>query len=259
MVGNDAHPVFRELLPTPGGEVDLAAAYAHPVGLDRPWVRANMVSSADGGAIGPSGRSRDLSSPADRRVMGVLRGLCDVVLVGANTARVEDYGPVKDRASWAELRGGRPATPPVAVVSRSLDLPGRLLTDAPGHARTIVFTVASAPAARRAHVARHADLVVVDGASVTPAHIVNALAARGLYRVLTEGGPHLLAEFTAAGLLDELCLALSPRLLGAGAPRIVSGGPGTPGAPGHASVQSTPVRIAHLLTADDTLFARYVR
>ncbi len=259
MVGNDAHPVFRELLPTPGGEVDLAAAYAHPVGLDRPWVRANMVSSADGGAIGPSGRSRDLSSPADRRVMGVLRGLCDVVLVGANTARVEDYGPVKDRASWAELRGGRPATPPVAVVSRSLDLPGHLLTDAPAHARTIVFTVASAPAARRAHVARHADLVVVDGASVTPAHIVNALAARGLYRVLTEGGPHLLAEFTAAGLLDELCLALSPRLLGAGAPRIVSGGPGTPGAPGQASAQSTPVRIAHLLTADDTLFARYVR
>ncbi|MEU0491953.1 dihydrofolate reductase family protein [Nocardiopsis sp. NPDC006139] len=259
MVGNDAHPVFRELLPSPGGEVDLAAAYAHPVGLDRPWVRANMVASVDGGAIGPSGHSRDLSSSADRRVMGVLRGLCDVVLVGARTARVEDYGPVKDRASWAPLRAGRPATPAVAVVSRTLDLPDRLLTDAPPHARTIVFTVASAPAGRRAHVARHADLEVVDGESVTPVHIVNALAGRGLYRVLTEGGPHLLAEFTASGLLDELCLTVSPHLLGAGAPRIVAGGPGTPGAPEFLSVQSTPVRMAHLLTADDALFARYVR
>ncbi|MDE3723819.1 pyrimidine reductase family protein [Nocardiopsis sp. N85] len=259
MSGNDVNVTFRALLPSPDVEVDLVAAYAHPVGLDRPWVRANMVASVDGGAIGPSGRSRDLSSSADRRVMGVLRGLCDVVLVGAHTARVEGYGPVKARTSWAALRAGRPSTPPVAVVSRTLDLPERLLAEAPGHARTIVFTTAGAPADRRAHAARHADLVVVEGESVTPAHVVNALAGRGLHRILTEGGPHLLAEFTAAGLLDELCLTLSPRLLGAGAPRIVSGGPGTPGTREHVSTQSTPVRMAHLLAAEGALFARYVR
>jgi riboflavin biosynthesis pyrimidine reductase len=77
--------------------------------------------------------------------------------------------------------------------------------------------------------------------------------------VLTEGGPHLLAEFVAAGLLDELCLTLSPHLLGSGSPRIVAGGSGTPGAPEHASVQSTPVRLAHLLEAEGNLFARYLR
>lgn len=258
--GTPAAIAFRELLPSPGGtDVDLASAYAYPADLDRPWVRANMVASADGGAIGPSGRSKDLSSAPDRRVMGVLRGLCDVVLVGAATARLEGYGPVRARDTWDGLRAGRTRTPAVAVVTRSLDLPDALLTEAPEDARTLVFTTTGSSPERRHEVERHADVVVVGGASVTPAHVLNGLAERGLYRVLTEGGPHLLAEFVAAGLLDELCLTLSPYLLGSGPPRIVAGGPGTPGTPGHVFAQNTPVRMAHLLEAQESLFTRYVR
>ncbi|MEU0241160.1 pyrimidine reductase family protein [Nocardiopsis sp. NPDC006198] len=258
--GTSAPVTFRELLPSPGAaDVDPALAYAYPPDLDRPWVRANMVASADGGAVGPSGRSRDLSSAPDRRLMGVLRGLCDVVLVGAGTARTEGYGPVRARKAWEGLRAGRARTPAVAVVSRSLDLPEELLTEAPEDARTLVLTTRGAPEERRRRVARYADVVVVDGASVTPAHVVGELAARGMRRILTEGGPHLLGEFVAAGLLDELCLTLSPHLLGSGPPRIVAGGPGAPGAPEAWSQQSTPVRIAHLLEAEGNLFARYVR
>lgn len=259
--GTAPEPVrFRELLPVPGRtDVDLAEAYAYPPTLDRPWVRANMVASADGGAVGPSGRSRDLSSDPDRRVMGVLRGLCDVVVVGAATARQEGYRPVRPREVWADLRAGRPDTPRIAVVSRSLEIDEELLTTAPDDARTIVFTVEGASAERRRFVAEHADLVVVDGVSVGPEHIVNALSERGLYRVLTEGGPHLLAEFVGAGLLDELCLTVSPHLLGAGSPRIVTGGPGTPGAPERVPAKSTPVRMAHLLEAEGNLFTRYLR
>ncbi|MBE3002167.1 dihydrofolate reductase family protein [Nocardiopsis sp. HNM0947] len=251
---------FRELLPDPGAPgVDLGEAYAYPAGLDRPWVRANMVASADGGAVGTSGGSRDLSSPADRRVLGTLRGLCDVVVVGARTARVEDYGPVRPRPAWQHLREGRSPSPRVAVVSRSLDVPEALLTEAPEDARTLVLTTDRAPAARRGWAAEHADVVVVEGASVTPVHVIEALAERGLYRVLTEGGPHLLAEFVAAGLLDELCLTTSPFLLGSGPPRVVAGGPGTPGAPEHVPARSTPVRLARLLESDGHLFARYLR
>jgi len=251
---------FRELLPDPGAAgVDPDEVYAYPVGLDRPWVRANMVASADGAAVGTTGSSRDLSCPADRRLLGILRGLCDVVLVGAHTARVENYGPVRPRPAWEHLRAGRPASPRVAVVSRSMDVPEARLTEAPEDARTLVLTTDRAPAARRAWAAEHADVVVVEGASVTPVHVIEALAERGLYRVLTEGGPHLLAEFVAAGLLDELCLTTSPFLLGSGPPRVVAGGRGTPGAPEHGSGRSTPVRLAHLLESDGNLFARYLR
>lgn len=112
---------------------------------------------------------------------------------------------------------------------------------------------------RRRAMEEYADIVVVDGESVTPAHVVDALAERGLYRVLTEGGPHLLADFVEAGLLDELCLTLSPLLLGSGAPRIVAGVPGAQGNPAHPPAPSTPVRLAHLLEARGNLFARYTR
>lgn len=253
-----AEPItFRELLPGPAGtDVDLPAAYAYPEDLDRPWVRANMVASADGGAVDPSGSSRALSSAPDRRVMGLLRALCDVVLVGATTARRENYRPIRVRSAWEGLRAGRPHAPAVAVVSRTLDLPASLLTETPGDARTLVFTTDGSPVRRRREVAARADVVVVDGPSVTPAHVVSGLAERGLYRVLTEGGPHLLAEFVAAGLLDELCLTLSPHLLGSGPPRIVADAPGSPR---HACARATPLRMARLLEARGSLFSRYVR
>lgn len=251
---------FRRLLPhIKSTDVDLAEAYAYPSGYEHPWVRANMVSSADGGAVGTTGRTRELSSDVDRRVMGTLRGLCDVVLVGAATARMEGYRPLRPRAAWRELREGRPGAPRIAVVSRSLDLPKSLLTEEPEAPRPLVITVPGAPAERRKHVAEHVELVVVDGDSVSPRCVIDTLAERGLYRVLTEGGPHLLAEFVAAELLDELCLTTSPLFLGSGAPRIVAGGPGTPGAPEDLPRQNTPLRIAHLLESDGNLFARYVR
>ncbi|MDA8370370.1 MAG: pyrimidine reductase family protein [Nocardiopsaceae bacterium] len=243
-------PRFRALLPTPSADIDPSAAYAYPADLDRPWLRANMVASADGGAWGPSGRTAELSAPPDRILMSILRGQADVVLAGAATARIEGYRPVRPREVWKELRAGRTATPPVAVVTRSLDLHPDLLADAPDHARTIVFTTESAPADKRRAAARTADVVVAGEDTVRPEEILVALADRGLFRVLTEGGPHLLAEFTAAGLLDELCLTISPHLLGPAASRIVAGD-----APSH----THDLRLGHLLESDGTLFARYTR
>ncbi|GAA3758332.1 riboflavin biosynthesis pyrimidine reductase [Spinactinospora alkalitolerans] len=243
-------PRFRRLLPDPGGEADLAAAYAYPGDLRRPWLRANMVASADGGAWGPSGRTAELSSPADRAVMGVLRALADVVLTGAGTARIEGYRPVRPREVWRGLRAGRSETPPIAVVTRTLNVHPELLAGAPPDARTIVLTTACAPPERRAAAAEHADVVVAGEDSVQPEAAMAALAERGLYRVLTEGGPHLLAELAADGVLDELCLTVSPHLLGPAASRIVAGE-----APSH----SRSLRIGHLLESEESLFVRYVR
>ena len=56
---------------------------------------------------------------------------------------------------------------------------------------------------------------------------VAALAERGHRRMLAEGGPHLLAQMAAAGLLDELCLTIGPLLAGARADRIVAWRPAT--------------------------------
>ena len=112
---------MRQLHPTYDEKVDPIVAYRYP--NDRPWLRANMVSSLDGSAV-RDGRSEGLSSAADKEVFGVLRGLADVVLVGAGTARTEGYRALRPKEAYAGVRaslGQRPA-PVLALVSGRLDL-----------------------------------------------------------------------------------------------------------------------------------------
>jgi riboflavin biosynthesis pyrimidine reductase len=232
----------------------LAGLYAYPdaAGPGRPWVRANMISSADGAATA-DGRSGGLAGPGDRALFRVLRGLADVILVGGGTARAEHYRPAQAGEVPAALRAGRAPTPPIAVVSGSLDLDPEapLLADAPDDARTIILTTQAAPAGRRAALARHADVVVAGTDRVTPDQAITALADRGHCRILTEGGPSLLAQIAGAGRLDELCLTISPFLAGGLAGRVLASVELLPGSP-------QPLSVAHVLADEGYLFCRYL-
>jgi riboflavin biosynthesis pyrimidine reductase len=233
----------------------LAALYAYPDAAAgaAPWLRASMVASVDG-AASLGGRSGGLSGAADRLVFSVLRSLADVILVGAGTARAEGYRPVRDGEVWAALRDGRAPLPPIAVITGKLDLneDAPLLAESAEGARTIVLTTEAAPAARRAAVARRADVVVTGPDSVSPAAAVAALAARGYRRVLVEGGPGLLGQITAAGLLDELCMTVSPVLEGGHAGRILAG-------PQTRQDAATGLSLAHVLEDQGFLLCRYLR
>lgn len=233
---------MRQLLPSPQEAVELGAVYDRgdraPREDGRPWLLANMVCSADGAAT-LTGRSGGLSSPADRDLFHRLRGLADLVLVGASTVRAEGYGPA---------RGDDP--PPIAVVTGSLalDWGGRFFTEA--RARPLVVTSAAADPARRAAAAEVADVVVAGEHRVEPRRALAAFADRGHRVVLCEGGPSLLAEVVAADCLDELCLSVSPLLAGGTSPRILAGP--LPNAP-------VRLRLASLLEEDGMLFLRYLR
>jgi riboflavin biosynthesis pyrimidine reductase len=238
-----------KLLAGSGEELDdaaLAELYAYP--RER-WLRANFVSSADGAGF-LDGLSEGLSSDDDRRLFGVLRVLADVVLVGAGTARAENYKPARRREALSEFRAARPSTPPIALVSRTLqlNLESPLFTDAPADARTIVITCEAAPASLRDPVSAAADVIVAGEKSVDLKEAAAALAGRGLRRVICEGGPSLLAQVAAAGLLDELCLTVSPLLAGPGPGRITAGDP----------FPALPMTLAHVLEGDGFLFCRYL-
>src|SRR5262245_15153641 len=247
----------------PGGsaltDAALAGLYAYPdPGAPPPcWVRASRVASVDGAAT-LDGRAGGLSGEADEQVFAMLRALADVILVGAGTARAEHYAPVRPESEglrWAWLRDGRTPSAPIAVVTRALDLDlaGPLLAGAPPHARTIVITTEAAPAERRAAAARTAEVIVAGEAMVDMKAVADALAGRGYQRVLCEGGPHLLAQVAGEGLLDELCLTLSPLLAGPGADRIVTGGLPMPGG------GAQRFTLAHVLTDEAYLLCRYLR
>jgi riboflavin biosynthesis pyrimidine reductase len=248
----------------PGGsaldDAALAALYSYP-DLGAPparWLRANMVASLDGSAT-VDGRSGGLSSEADQQVFAMLRAHADVILVGAGTARAERYGPVRPESEglrWAWLRDGRLPSPPIAVVTRALDLDldGALIAGAPPHARTIIITTESAmPGRRAAAAARNAEVIVEGETSVDLKAAVDALAGRGHQRISCEGGPHLLAQLADAGLVDELCLTTSPLMAGPGADRIVTGGLPMPGG------GTKPFTLAHVLEDEGYLLCRYVR
>jgi riboflavin-specific deaminase-like protein len=215
----------RAVLPELVEDVDLEAAYL-PDDLpgDRPLVRINMITSLDG-AIAVKGRSGVLGGPADRRLFHVLRSLADVILVGAGTVRAERYGPARideDRQARRKARGQRPV-PPIAVVTRTchLDWSSPFFTDA--EARPIVVTIDDADPEACARAATCADVVPAGHGEVDLHTGLAALHARGARSVLVEGGPRLNAQLVAAGLVDELCLTVSPRVVGGEGPRLLAG------------------------------------
>jgi riboflavin biosynthesis pyrimidine reductase len=230
----------------PADTADLAEAYAYPA--QRPWLRANMVASADGAAT-EDGRTERLGGPADRRLLSLLRALADVVIVGGATVRAEGYGPVRPREWWGDLRDGRPAAPPLAIISRSLDLDFEAPVFTEAISPTIVVTCPSAPASRVRAAEKNAEVIVTGGEWADVGAALDALAERGLTRQLTEGGPHLLAQIAAAGRLDELCLTISPRLTAGTAQRVLNGPAMTP----------VPLRLDQVLQEEDFVFLRYTR
>ncbi|MDD7936926.1 pyrimidine reductase family protein [Actinomycetospora lutea] len=235
-----------------GAELDrdaLAALYAYP---DGPWVRVNFVASVDG-AVAVGGLSTGLHAPGDSEVFGVLRELADVVLVGAGTARAERYRGARTTAERRDRRRarGQAPVPPIAVVSTRGDLePGSgLFTDTA--VPPLVLVAAAHADDASARLAGLAEVVAVsadDPGATDPGAVLAALDARGLRRVLCEGGPALFGSLLAAGRVDELCLSVAPQLAGGGIDRIVAG-PALDG--------PRPVRLAGVLAHEDGLLLRY--
>jgi riboflavin biosynthesis pyrimidine reductase len=227
---------------------DVAELYGYPV--ERTWVRANFVSTLDGAVQGGDDRAGSISDSADRRVFALLRSLCDVVVVGAGTARAEGYAPVRSHEVHGDLRArlGLTAVPSIAVVSRTVDVSEELLRG--DEARTLVFTTTTAPTARVEEAKAVAEVVEAGDETIDPATVVDQLTARGFRRILLEGGPQLMRSFVAAGRCDELCLTVSALLVGGDRHRLLRGGAVEP---------AQAMQLRHLLEEDGTLFCRYTR
>lgn len=241
---------MRALLPEPSEPIDLHDQYGQGW-LDRGGLRVNFVASVDG-ASSADGKSQGLQTPGDNRIFAALRDLADVVLVGAGTAVGEDYGPLHPSDERRALRRARGLAdvPRVAVLSRTLrlDPDHSLFTDADPAARTIVLTCRAADAATRARLERVAEVVDCGDDSIDLSSARHALEQRGLTRILCEGGPTVLAQLAADGVVDELCLSVAPLLTGPGAGRITAGD-AWPG--------PRPLTLVGLLEEDGALFCRY--
>ena len=243
----------------------------------QPWVMLNMVQSIDG-AVVSDGVSGGLSSPADKQVFSLVRSLADIILVGANTVLLENYGPPKlnSKLQAQRLKRGQLPLPEIAVVTGSLSLEptSRIFTDSQpdDFVKPLILTVKSSAEQhqkRRAALSDVAEVIAVESppsqnaSADVPAGAVDLRAALDIlsrrtptakkqYVVLCEGGPRLNAQLASQGIIDELFVSLSPHLIGGQSPRLLHG----------ASQLSTQPELSQLsllsaVTDGSMLFFRY--
>ena len=251
---------MQQILPTWIEGVDPLDIYLddpRPAPSNRPWVMVNMIASLDG-ATAIKGLSGDLGGPADSAVFRAVRASCDWILVASGTAGAESYGTPKRNEAVVErrLRTGRSAVPGLAILTASgaVDPTIPAFADAiaddqrTDQQRPLVITGEQADPEKLA--ALNAEIVRLPMPRPQPDAVLDELHKRGAEVVLCEGGPTWNGQMVQAGLVDEMCVSISPILAGGTSSRIVTGAE---------QAIPTQMRLSRLLTEDDLLFARYTR
>ena len=242
----------------------LEQMYGGRLGFAGPTVYTNFVTSLDGSVALPeipqSNKLIGGGSEADRFVMGLLRALADVVVVGSGTLRGSPSGtwspsrPHPESASlYAELRRlhGQLELPEVAILTGS----GAIDVRHPAlEGRAVILTSTTGARRLRDRVPNAAEVIpLASETEIEPSVVLRALRARGHRLILFEAGPHTFGTFAAAGLIDELFLTVSPLLTGGSAATRLSLVEGVePGRDGLVRGE-----LLSLRRADDHLFLRY--
>jgi 5-amino-6-(5-phosphoribosylamino)uracil reductase len=193
---------------------------------DRPYTLISCCVSLDG-YLDDAGPQRLVLSPAaDLDRVDAERAGCDAILVGAETVRRDDPRLLvrSEECRAARLARGLPVTPLRVTVTRSGDLdPGARIFTAPGTG-TVVYAEESAVTALT-HRLGDTATVVDGGPAVDLAWVLGDLHARGVRRLMVEGGRRVLSQLLAVDLADELQLVVAPVFVGdPEAPRFVDPG-----------------------------------
>jgi len=185
-----------------------------------PWLALCMVSSLDG-SVTLRAVSEGLGGPADKRALARVRDACDVILIGAGTARDEAYPPYPGGAARQQRRvaKGLAPRPPVAMVTRTGALPdGHPLVADPEDAPLVIVAEADESSARAALASTPAGpaitWIVAGDATLDWTAALAGLAGLGLPRISCEGGPRINGALLDAGLVDEAFVTIAPALVG---------------------------------------------
>ena len=194
--------------------------------LDRPYTLLSCALSIDGYLGSATSRRLELSNDADfDRVDGV-RASCDAILVGAATVRNDNprllvRSPA--RREQRTVRGLAPSPMKVTLTER-VELDPRADFFTAGEAEKLVYCASPRVIDARSRLGRVAT-VVDGGRRVRMRNLCEDLGARGVERLMVEGGGKVHTQFLTDNLVDELQLVVAPFFVGdSRAPRFVSDG-----------------------------------
>lgn len=178
---------------------------------------SNLAISLDGKIADPTYPNKMLGTSLDRKTMQVIRAKADVVIFGASTLKVMKHA-VKIKTSKARAQIVN------AVISASGDLPADLpFWDDKAVLRFVFTTARGYQKAVRASQGR-AFIVIAGQENLEAKRVVERLLESGLRRILVEGGGETMSLFLSQGLLQELYVTLTPRILGGRASPTLVGG-----------------------------------
>jgi len=193
---------------------------------DRPYVTLSCAMSIDGFLDSARPRRLAMSNDEDFDRVDQLRAESDAIMVGASTVRRDDPRLLvrSDDRRLQRVAAGRAASPAKVTVTASGDLPADSAFFTVGEVDKLVYCPReSAP--RIGEQLGQAATVIGLGPRVTMDGVVGDLAARGVRRLMVEGGGRLLTQFIADDLADELQLVIAPFFVGESrAPRFVGTG-----------------------------------
>ena len=192
--------------------------------MNRPYVLLSVATSLDGHIDDANPSRLILSGAEDLDRVDAERAAADAILVGAATIAADDPRLlVRSADRRAErLARGRPASPIKVAITRSgrgLDPSAQFFTM--GDGEKLVYTLAAAPAVPDLQ-RRLAGLATVVDAPDLPSVLAD-LAARGVARLMVEGGTRTTTAFLTSGLVDELQVVVAPLVVGdPAAPRLAA-------------------------------------
>jgi 5-amino-6-(5-phosphoribosylamino)uracil reductase len=222
--------MWSEYRTTSTPERDAAADYVSDWSdrvTERPYVLLSCAVSVDGYIDDTSESRLLLSNDEDFDRVDEVRASCDAILVGAGTIRADNPRLlVRAQARRDErVARGLPESPVKVTLTTSGDLDPDARFFAAGQVEKLVYCATPGLDKVRARLVGVAR--VVDGGEPLDVRLVLAdLRARGVTRLMVEGGGRTHTLFLTAGVVDELHLAIAPFFVGdAAAPRFVGPGP----------------------------------
>lgn len=224
-------------------DIDLSLYYPEPpvIHTGQIWIRANFATAVNG-VIKVDGRSEGVSGAEDKVIFKYLRSQCDAILVGASTAREENYSvPSVNPAS-----GKRPR---LIVLSNSLNIPPDAKFLSHDHQPLIITSEKSA--AEKKYLIDEFDgqleVATLGDNAVNLSLLSDLLAEHHYPRIICEGGPTIFSQLLRHQIIDELCLTISPLIP-----------PGTPtGIAQFKNDYSTKLSLINYFSVNGTIFCRY--
>jgi len=184
----------------------------------RPFIHLKMALSLDGRISLSRNVSSRLSGNEALAHVHSLRHESDAILIGANTAAVDDP-QLTDRSR-------RPRSRPLVriVLDSKLRIsPNSNLARAGDASPTIIYTSEGANSSAKKIRRSGAEVVPIPSGPRNLQAVIEDLYKREIQSVLVEGGSEVAAAFLEAGLVDKITFIYSPLVIGGAAPIAIGG------------------------------------